>query len=70
MKAVHKKNIIKNFVEKIRIEKGMEREALAKKIKITSAALWQIERGAGMRLSTLIKIANVLDVTLDELIKR
>lgn len=61
---------LKNL-KKIRIEKGWSQEKLAKEAGISYNTLIKIERGAikNPKIDTIIKIANALGVSIDELIE-
>jgi len=53
-----------------RIEKGLSQTEIAKKMKISRQAISQFESGKVIpTLERLIEIAQILDVTLDELVE-
>lgn len=55
-------------VRRIRMEKGWTQEMLAEETELSLAAIQKIEAGqSGSRLETLIRIALVLEVSLDSL---
>src|ERR1019366_7293546 len=53
-------------VAEIRREKGLTQQALATKLKATMQWVQQIEYGANLTLFSLARLANALDVPLDE----
>lgn len=57
-------------VKNKRLEKNMTQEQLAEAVDISSVYVGQIERGdRHMTIDTLVKIANVLQVSIEELLK-
>lgn len=57
-------------IKKERLNRGLTQEVLAEKANISVSFLGQIERGERkLSLETLIKIGEVLDVSLDYLVK-
>lgn len=61
---------IEILIRNIRLKKNMTLETLAKISKVSKGNLSKVERGAGdVKLSTLLKIAEALDVKIDELYK-
>lgn len=60
---------IGNRIKKIRINKGMSREQLAKRAGVSSKFVYEIERGMkGMSAETLSKIAKALGESCDFLV--
>lgn len=57
-------------VRKIREEKGLTIEKLAYKAEITASTVNRLEHNKGFRFSSLEKIANALDVSVEELLKK
>lgn len=71
--AKHNKDTIKqlekigNRLRKLRIEKGYTNyEQFAFQHDIARAQYGRYERGGDMRISTLIKVLNALDITLED----
>ncbi len=61
---------IRKIREKMVIEKPMNRHDLAKKAGINEVTLWHVERGqVNTSIITLMKIADALGVTLDQLVR-
>ncbi|MBO5207789.1 MAG: helix-turn-helix transcriptional regulator [Lachnospiraceae bacterium] len=62
--------IIGQNIKKKRIEKSWSQAVLAEKADLSIAYIGMIERGKKLpRLETLVKIANVLEATSDELLE-
>lgn len=59
-------------IRKLRNKKGLAQEKLARLANISTATLVKIETGAakGPTITTVIKIADALGVSLDELVAR
>ena len=62
--------MIAENVKKYRKKLGLSQDALARKADITYSSLLKIENGNDPRVSSLIKIADALNVSLDELVGR
>lgn len=57
-------------IKKIRWERGYTQEELAERLEVSSRYMSIVERGlAGMRLESLLKICNELEVKIEELLK-
>lgn len=64
------KSIFGKNIKKIRQMKGLRQEDLAELVDCGNSHIGQIENGRGCpRLELAVKIANALEVTLDELLK-
>lgn len=62
-------NIFSEQLKKLRADKGYSQEALAEKLFISRQAISKWEKGAATpELDTLIKLADILKVSLDELV--
>ncbi|MFH1771844.1 MAG: helix-turn-helix transcriptional regulator [Candidatus Omnitrophota bacterium] len=59
-------------IRRLRIKKGLAQEKLARLADISTATLVKIESGVAKEptITTVVKIANALDVSVDELIGR
>ncbi len=59
-------------IKKLRIKKGLAQEKLARLADISTATLVKIESGVAKEptITTIIKIADALDVSIDELTGR
>jgi len=59
-------------IKKLRIRKGLAQEKLARLADISTATLVKIEAGAakGPTITTVVKIADALGVSIDELVGR
>jgi len=59
-------------IKKLRIKKGLAQEKLARLADISTATLVKIESGAAKEptITTVIKIADALETSIDELIGR
>ena len=60
-----------NRIKMKRIEKNLTQEALAEMSKISSPYMGQVERGEkGLRLEVFVNIANALECSADELLRK
>jgi len=59
-------------IKKLRTKKGLSQEKLARLADISTATLVKIEAGIAKEptITTVVKIANALDVSVDELLGR
>jgi len=59
-------------IKKLRIKKGLAQEKLARLADISTATIVKIETGVAKEptITTVAKLADALDVTIDELIGR
>lgn len=62
--------MIGDNVKKIREEKGLTIEKLAYKAEISARTVNRIEHNKDFRLSNLQKIANALNVSIEEILKK
>jgi len=67
-----KRSDVGKAIQKVRLEKGLTQEDLARKADMPYTTLAKIESGmvTNPRMKTLQKIANALAVTIDYLIKQ
>jgi transcriptional regulator with XRE-family HTH domain len=65
-------NMLAEKLRKLRAKKGFTQEKLARLADISTATLVKIESGAAKEptITTIIKIADVLGVSIDELVDR
>ena len=63
--------MLSDNIKKIRKKKGLSQDKLAKLADVTHTTLIKIESGANGNptIKTLMKIANALEVSIDELLK-
>ena len=55
---------------RLRTEKGITQEELAKRAGVTQAAIWQYEKGlATPKVQIAVRLANILGTTCEELIQ-
>lgn len=64
----YRNNELKNRIQQLCKEKGIRQKELAERIGITRATFSDNIKG-DMRISTIEKIANALDITLSDLFK-
>lgn len=59
-------------IRKLRLEKGLSQEKLARLADISNATLVKIETGSAKEptITTVIKVAGALNVSIDELVGR
>lgn len=58
-----------NNLERLRTERQMTQEELAKRVGVSQAAIAQYETGAAVpRLYVTVKIANALSIKIDDLV--
>ena len=59
-------------IRKLRIKKGLSQEKLARLADISNNTLVKIEMGMAKEptITTIVKIANVLDISIDKLVGR
>ena len=59
-------------IRKLRLKKGLSQEKLARLADISNATLVKIESGAAKEptITTVVKIADALEVSIDELVGR
>ena len=59
-------------IRKLRLKKGLSQEKLARLADISNATLVKIEGGVAKEptITTVTKIANALDISIDELVGR
>ena len=64
--------MISKNLKKYRIELGLSQDALARKADLPYSTLIKLESGnrKDPRLSTLIKLANALEISIDKLVNR
>ena len=62
-------NKIGNIITEQRIAKNLTQEQLAEKVDLSAVYIGQIERGERkMTIQTLVKLANVLETSIEELL--
>jgi transcriptional regulator with XRE-family HTH domain len=60
-----------NIIKEIRQKRGIDEKAMAKQINVSVSRYREIENGNAIyNFSTLIKIANILEVDLPEIFKK
>lgn len=64
--------MLKDNIKNLRIKKGWSQQDLAVKAGLSYNAVTKLEQGAAIypRLDTLLKLADVFNITIDELIGR
>lgn len=50
-------------LQKLRVERGLTRQELAKRARVPGGTVLQMERGSEPRVSTLAKVATALEVS-------
>ena len=57
-----------NKLKKLRIEKGLRQEDIAKMAKIPQGTISKYENGGNIKNSYLIKLSKILNVSIDDLL--
>jgi transcriptional regulator with XRE-family HTH domain len=67
-----REKMLKDNIKNLRIKKGWSQQDLAVKAGLSYNAVTKLEQGAAIypRLDTLLKLADVFNITIDELIGR
>ncbi|MDP2270507.1 MAG: helix-turn-helix transcriptional regulator [Archangium sp.] len=71
MAALDEEQVLRNLgrrIAEIRVASGLTQDAMAERLEISTKYLQRLERGRSMTLSTLIRLANLLDASLEELL--
>ena len=61
--------MVKNKVKDMRMKKGISLYRLAKDSGLAYRNLWDVEHGSDVKLSTLYKIAEVLECNVSDLVE-